>query len=31
MEFARDIAENFNKTYNCKFFNLPDAYISEEV
>jgi len=31
LEFARDIAENFNKTYNCEFFKLPDAYISEEV
>lgn len=31
LEFARDIAENFNKTYNCEFFNLPEAYISEEV
>jgi len=31
LEFARDIAENFNKTYNCEFFKLPEAYISEEV
>jgi len=31
LEFARDIAENFNKTYKLDFFKLPDAFISEEV
>ncbi|MDD2907152.1 MAG: tryptophan--tRNA ligase [Candidatus Gracilibacteria bacterium] len=31
LEFARDIAEDFNKRYNCEFFKLPDAFISEEV
>jgi len=31
LEFARDIAESFNKTYNTEFFKLPEVYISEEV
>jgi len=31
MEFARDIAGNFNKTYNCELFKLPEAYIEEEL
>jgi len=31
LEFARDIAWNFNKTYNSEIFKLPDAYIKQEV
>jgi len=31
LEFARDIAENFNKTYNTDVFKLPEPIISEEV
>ncbi len=31
LEFARDIATNFNKTYNTDLFKLPEPYISEEV
>lgn len=31
IEFARDIAENFNKTYNTDFLKLPEWLISEEV
>lgn len=31
MEFARDIAGNFNKNYNTDLFKLPEAYIEEEV
>lgn len=31
LEFARDIAENFNKTYKIDFFKLPEADILEEV
>ena len=31
IEFARDIAENFNRTYNQEFFKLPSDLISEEV
>jgi len=31
IEFARDIAGNFHKTYNCEIFTLPEALISEEV
>jgi len=31
LEFARDIAENFNKTYWVDLFKLPEPYISEEV
>ena len=29
LEFARDIASNFNKTYNIEFFKLPEPYIDE--
>lgn len=31
LEFTRDIAGNFNKTYNCDFFKLPEQYVQEEV
>lgn len=31
VEFARDIAENFNKTYNCKLFKLPEPHIDKVV
>lgn len=31
LEFARDIAENFNSTYNTDFFKLPEEYIQEDV
>ncbi len=31
LEFARDIADNFNKTYETDLFKLPEPYISEEV
>jgi len=31
LEFARDIAENFNKIYKTDFFKLPEPFISEEV
>lgn len=31
LEFARDIAENFNKTYKQEVFKLPEPMISEEV
>ncbi len=31
MEFARDIAWNFNKTYNCDFFKLPEDHIEKDV
>lgn len=31
LEFARDIAENFNKNYWIDFFKLPDWYIPETV
>lgn len=31
LEFARDIAQNFNHTYSTEIFKLPDAYIQEEV
>lgn len=31
VEFARDIAENFNKTYNQDFFKLPEPYIDTKV
>lgn len=31
LEFARDIADNFNKTYNTEIFKLPEPMISEEV
>jgi len=31
LEFARDIAGNFNKTYKCEAFKLPEHFIQEEV
>ncbi len=31
LEFARDIAWNFNKTYNCSIFKLPEPKINEEL
>lgn len=31
LEFARDIAENFNKTYKEELFSLPSQYVMEEV
>ena len=31
LEFARDIAGNFNKTYKTEFFKLPDTHIDETV
>ena len=31
MEFARDIASNFNKTYKTDLFKLPEPFISEEI
>jgi len=31
LEFARDIAWNFNKTYNSELFKLPEAQIDENV
>ena len=31
LEFARDIAENFNKNYETDFFKLPDAGILKSV
>lgn len=31
LEFARDIAENFNRTYGIDFFKLPEAKIMEET
>lgn len=31
LEFSRDIAENFNKTYGVDFFKLPEPYIDEEL
>ncbi len=31
LEFARDIAGNFNKTYDIDFFKLPEPYIQEDV
>lgn len=31
VEFARDIAEYFNKTYNTELFKLPIAYVDENV
>lgn len=31
LEFTRDIAGNFNKTYKTDFFKLPEPYISENV
>ncbi|NDK10007.1 tryptophan--tRNA ligase [Candidatus Gracilibacteria bacterium] len=31
LEFTRDIAGNFNRTYDTEFFKLPDAYIQDDV
>lgn len=31
IEFTRDIAENFNKTYDTDFFKLPSDLISEDL
>ncbi len=31
IEFARDIAQNFNNTYSWEYFKLPNALISEEL
>lgn len=31
IEFARDIAENFNKTYKTKLFKLPEAHVEKNV
>ena len=31
LEFTRDIAGNFNKTYNVDFFKLPEPYIDEQL
>lgn len=31
LEFARDIAGNFNNTYNTDLFKLPDAHIEKEL
>lgn len=31
IEFTRDIAENFNRTYNTNFFKLPNDLISEDL
>lgn len=31
IEFTRDIAENFNKTYNVDFFKLPNDLISDDL
>lgn len=31
VEFARDIAENFNKTYSTNLFKLPEPHIDKEV
>lgn len=31
LEFARDIAESFNKTYEIDFFKLPEPYIDEAL
>jgi len=31
IEFARDIAGNFHKLYNCEIFTFPEALITEEV
>ena len=31
LEFARDIAQNFNNTYGTEFFTLPKPLISEDV
>jgi len=31
LEFTRDIAENFNKTYGQEFFKLPEAFIDDTL
>jgi tryptophanyl-tRNA synthetase len=31
LEFTRDIAGNFNKTYDVDFFKLPEPYIDEQL
>lgn len=31
IEFARDIAENFNKTYDINFFKLPNFHIEKDL
>jgi tryptophanyl-tRNA synthetase len=31
IEFARDIAENFNKTYGINFFKLPNFHIEKDL
>ena len=31
IEFARDIAQNFNKTYGVEFFKLPEGHIDEQL
>jgi len=31
MEFARDIAGNFNKTYNTEFFKLPEYHVDDKL
>lgn len=31
LEFARDIAENFNRTYSCDFFKLPNYHIEKDL
>jgi len=31
LEFARDIAENFHKTYKCEVFKMPYIHCNEEV
>jgi len=31
LEFTRDIAGNFNKTYGVEFFKLPEPYIDEDL
>lgn len=31
LEFTRDIAWNFNRTYGCEAFKLPEHFIEEEV
>ena len=31
LEFARDIAQNFNNTYGTEFFVLPEPLINEDV
>lgn len=31
LEFARDIAGNFNKTYNTELFKLPEQFVQEDM